>query len=105
LEYENFKLYFQINFVPARQHTAFVFLVCIKAGLFPELKMKLLYSIFKMNLTFYPYTLKLKHKFVLSKHFCTAILSALSEMKLKGMNIINGRIKLPEGSGIGIMKK
>ncbi len=58
-----------------------------------------------MNLTFYPYTLKLKHKFVLSKHSCTATLSTLSEKEHKSIKIINGRIVFPEGNGIGVVKK
>ena len=58
-----------------------------------------------MNLTFYPYTLKLKHMFVLSKHSCNATLSDLSEMEHKRKKITDGRIALHEGSRIGVVKK
>ena len=58
-----------------------------------------------MDLTFYPYTLKLKHMFVLSKHSCNATLSDLSELEHKRKKISDGRITLREGSGIGDLKK
>lgn len=57
-----------------------------------------------MNLTFYPYTLKLKHKFVLSKHSFNASLSDLSEMEHKRKKIINGRITLVGGDGNSLKK-
>jgi len=51
-----------------------------------------------MNLTFYPYTLKLKHKFVLSKQSRITTLNVLNGRERVWMKIINVRITLPEGN-------